>query len=84
MVKELATITTADLKKTIFLKTAIIENECKINFNNDILDGPKYLFPLIQSISLYSLIYFLKVPEKLLHKLALHDKRLTSFLVKQL
>ena len=30
-----------DLKKTVYLKTAIIENECNNKFKIDIFDGPK-------------------------------------------
>ena len=41
-----------DLKKTWYLKTAIIEKECINNLNKDIFEGPKYLVPLIESISL--------------------------------
>ena len=43
-------IAKTDLKNTVSLKTAIIENECIINFNSDIFEGPKYLFPLIELI----------------------------------
>ena len=35
-----------------YLKTAIIAKECSIKLNKDICDGPKYLLPLIDSISL--------------------------------
>ena len=52
-----------DLKKTEYLKTPIIEKECIIKLNSDILDGPKYLEPLIESISLNLSKFFLKVPE---------------------
>jgi len=62
-----------DLKKTVYLKTAIIENECIIRLKRDIFDGPKYLRPLIDSVSFRFLIFFFTVPEKLLHKLALSD-----------
>ena len=40
-----------DLKKTVYLKTAIIEKECMTRFRRDILEGPKYLRPLIESVS---------------------------------
>ena len=40
------------------------------SFNNDILEGPKYLQPLTEFISLIVFKFFLIVPEKLLHKLA--------------
>ena len=42
----------ADLKKTAFLKTLIIENECSIKLIKDILEGPKYLRPLLESFRL--------------------------------
>ena len=38
----------ADLKNTVFLNTAIIENEWIIRLKRDIFDGPKYLNPLIE------------------------------------
>ena len=41
-----------DLKKTAYLKTAIIESECVARLKRDILEGPKYLSPLIESTSL--------------------------------
>ena len=66
-------IKNVDLKKTVYLKTAIIENECIIRLKRDIFDGPKYLRPLIDSVSFRCLIFFFTVPEKLLHKLALSD-----------
>tara|TARA_Y100001958_G_C21144233_1_gene482065 strand:+ start:787 stop:1086 length:300 start_codon:yes stop_codon:yes gene_type:complete len=75
---------TVDLKRTLYLKTAIIDNECKKRLNNDIFDGPKYLIPRFESISLYLGIYFFNDPEKLLHKLALSHKIFTSFFVRQL
>ena len=40
-----------DLKKTVYLKTPIIENECMARLKRDIFEGPKYLRPLIESIS---------------------------------
>ena len=52
-----------DRKNTWVLKTAIIENEWIISFKNDILDGPKYLTPLIEFISFKILISFFNVPE---------------------
>ena len=73
-----------DLKKTVYLKTAIIENECMIRFKKDIFEGPKYLLPLVEFIELSLKICFLTEPEKLLHKLFLPDKTFTSFFVKQL
>ena len=41
-----------DLIKTCNLNTAIIEKEWIIRLKNDIFDGPKYLLPLVESISL--------------------------------
>ena len=41
-----------DLNKTWYLNTAIIENEWIIRLINDIFDGPKYLRPLKELISL--------------------------------
>ena len=73
-----------DLKKTVYLKTAIIENECTIRLKRDIFEGPKYLNPLIELISFKFVIFFFTDPEKLHHKLALFDIKLTSFFVKQL
>ena len=52
-----------DLKNTWNLKTAIIENECIRSFKNDIFDGPKYLVPLSESISLKYSKFFLTDPE---------------------
>ena len=57
-------INKADLIKTFILKTAIIENECSINLNNGILDGPKYLLPLMQFILPSFLILCFKVLAK--------------------
>ena len=45
------------------LKTAIIERECIAKLNRDIFEGPKYLVPLIELISLYSFMFFLTDPE---------------------
>ena len=73
-----------DLKKTVYLKTAIIENECIARLKNDIVDGPKYLRPLIESTSFKLFKFFLTDPEKLLHKLAVSERMFTSLLVKQL
>ena len=52
-----------ELKNTRYLNTAIIEKECINNFVKGILEGPKYLIPLIDFIALYLLIFFLNVPE---------------------
>ena len=73
-----------DLKKTVYLKTPIIENECMARLKRDILEGPKYLRPLIESISFRFVKFFFIDPEKLLHKLALSQRVAISFLVKQL
>tara|TARA_B100001173_G_scaffold266252_1_gene241681 strand:+ start:233 stop:607 length:375 start_codon:yes stop_codon:yes gene_type:complete len=73
-----------DLKKTAYLKTAIIENECTTRLKKDIFEGPKYLRPLIESASFRLVRFFFIEPERLLHKLALSERILTSFLVKQL
>jgi len=73
-----------DLKKTVYLKTAIIENECITRLKRDIFEGLKYLRPLIESISFKFIKCFFTDPEKLLHKLALSERILISSLVKQL
>ena len=52
-----------DLKKTRYLKTAIIENEWINSLKNDICDGPNYLKPLTEFISLIFFKFFFKVPE---------------------
>ena len=72
-----------DLKKTVYLKTAIIENECIVRLKKDIFEGPKYLRPLIESTSFKFVKFFFTDPEKLLHKLALSERMFTSFFVKQ-
>ena len=81
---EATIIIIADLKKTVFLKTAIIEKEWITRFNRDILEGPTYLRPLMEFTELSCDTWYFKEPEKLLHKLDLDDKISTSFLVKQL
>ena len=82
--KDSAIIRNVDLKKTVYLKTAIIENECTTRLKKDIFEGPKYLRPLIESASFRLVRFFFIEPERLLHKLALSERVLTSFLVKQL
>ena len=57
------TIIIVDLKKTVNLKTAIIEKEWINNLNKDIFEGPKYRVPRKEFISLKKDIYFLSVPE---------------------
>ena len=47
-----------DLKKTVYLKTAMIEKECMTRFRRDILEGPKYLRPLIESVSFRFVKFF--------------------------
>ena len=44
-------------------KTAIIEKECITRFNKDILEGPKYLVPRIESISFNFFKCLLTEPE---------------------
>ena len=56
----------------------MIAKECTPKLYNDIFDGPKYLTPLIESISLYSLICFLNDPEKLLHRELFFDNSFVS------
>ena len=73
-----------DLRKTVYLKTAIIENECKIKLKRDIFDGPKYLKPLTEFTSFNCVKFFFTEPEKLLHKLALSERILISCFVRQL
>ena len=70
MMYEAIIIKITDLKKTFFLKTAIIEKEWIIKLNKDIFDGPKYLEPLMELIEFNSWIWYFNVPEKLLHKLS--------------
>ena len=56
-------IKNVDLKKTWYLKTAIIEKEWIKSFKRDIWEGPKYLKPLIEFISLSCFKFFFTVPE---------------------
>ena len=72
-----------DLNKTLYLKTAKIENEWIIRFTNDILDGWTYLIPLSQGIWSNCFIVFFKVPEKLHQRLFFVEILSTSLLVKQ-
>ena len=55
----------AERIKTVFLKTLIIESECFNKFIKLILEGPKYLSPLIDGISNKSFSIFANEPEKL-------------------
>ena len=52
-----------DLKKTWYLKTAIIEKEWIKSLKSDIWDGPKYLKPLIEFTTPNDTKFFLTVPE---------------------
>ena len=57
--------------KTVYLKTAIIENECIIRLKRDIFDVPKYLRPLIDPVSFRCLTFF--CTWKTTHNQALSD-----------
>ena len=54
-----------DRISTVFLKTLIIEKECFKRLKKLILEGPKYLFPLIDGIENKFFSIFIKEPEKL-------------------
>ena len=82
--KDKKIIAKLERKKTWYLKTAIIDNECIPRLNKDIFDGPKYLIPRIESISFKFSKFFITEPEKVLHKLALSDRVVMSCFVKQL
>ena len=66
------------------LKTAIIEKECFKRFKKFILDGPKYLCPLIDGTDTRSEITFVTEPEKLLQIQASLTNLVTASLGKQL
>ena len=55
-----------DLIKTLSLKTPIIANECFTKFIKLILDGPKYLVPLIDFTEPLTFVTLTREPEKLL------------------
>ena len=55
-----------DLMNTVILNTAIIERECFKRSIKLILDGPKYLGPLIDETDLRTFAVFDNEPEKLL------------------
>ena len=55
-----------DLINKVVLKTAIIERECFKRLTKLILDGPKYLDPLIDETDLRTFAVFDNEPEKLL------------------
>ena len=57
----------AERIKTIFLNTLIMESECFNRLKKFILDGPKYLLPLIEGTEVKSFSIFLKDPEKLFY-----------------
>ena len=59
-----------DRTATVYLKTAIIEKEWIKRLKKFILEGPKYLLPLVEGIDARSEIIFVTEPEKLLHILA--------------
>ena len=46
------TINNAERIKTVFLKTLTIDRECFIKSLNFILEGPKYLLPLLDGIEI--------------------------------
>ena len=56
-----------DRKKTVFLKTAIIDKEWIKSLKKLIFDGPKYLRLLIVGIETRFGINLVNEPEKLLH-----------------
>ena len=66
------------------LKTAIIEKECVKRLNKFILEGPKYLCPLIEGTDTRSGIILVTDPEKLLHMQASLTNLAASFFGKQL
>ena len=72
-----------DLNKTWYLKDAIIDIEWITNPVKGILDGPKYLDPLIVETPNKLGINFFAAPAKLLHKVFFDDNNITSFLVRQ-
>ena len=49
----------AERIKTVFLKTLIIDRECFNKLEKLILDGPKYLVPLIDGIDINLFLLFL-------------------------
>ena len=59
------TINKAERIKTVFLKTLIMDKECLIKFLKLILEGPKYLVPLIEGTEIISFSIFFNAPEKL-------------------
>ena len=61
-----------------------MENECIKRLNKFILEGPKYLFPLIEGIDIRSEITLVTDPEKLLQMQASLTNLIASSLGKQL
>ena len=57
---------TRDLINTVVLKTAMIDKECFIRLKKLILDGPKYLEPLMEGTAIRSPTSLDNEPEKLL------------------
>ena len=55
----------ADRIKNAFLNTLIIERECFIRLKKLILDGPKYLAPLVEGTENKSFSILVNDPEKL-------------------
>ena len=76
-------INNSDLNKTWYLKDAIIDIEWITNPVKGILEGPKYLSPLIVGTPDKLGINFFAAPAKLLHKVFFDDNNITSFLVRQ-
>ena len=62
---------TRDLINTVVLKTAMIDKECFIRLKKLILDGPKYLDPLMEGTEIRSPTSLDNEPEKLLQVEAL-------------
>ena len=65
------------------MNTAIIARECFIKFKKLILEGPKYLEPLIDGELIKLLSVFAKDPEKLLQVAFSSINFLTVFFVRQ-
>ena len=72
-----------DLIKTVVLKTAIIDKECFIRLKKLILDGPKYLDPLIDGTETRLPTSLDNDPEKLLQVEAFFAIWITAVLGKQ-
>ncbi len=72
-----------DFINTPVLKTAIMDKECLIRLKKLILDGPKYLGPLIEGMGIRSLVSLVNEPEKLLQVEAFFAILATSVLGKQ-